>query len=634
MRKTMVILGAIVLAAAGGPLFGATKTTGADFLLATTGARPDAMGQAFSAVADDINTLSFNPAGLGNIRLPEIAYSHYSFVSDIGFDFIGAGIPLGSAGVLGLGYMGVGVKPFNSTLDPMAVMGTDSENALMLGWGYAWDLFQAGVAVKYLWRNVGTAEGQGWAADVGIRMRPVRRLSLAMSLLNFGPPVVLTQNEPLPTTWKGGAAYRVFEDPQHTLDVSLEANVALQGQEPRYSMGAEYWFQEICALRAGYIANSSEEGLTAGVGIQFLGVQLDYAYQPFTHLGTTNRFSGMFRWEGPWIKGWELNPPKFLKVRSDEKGTLAEWEKPRGPVEGYELTVTCLEDGRTQVVNTSSPPTALDNLNPGTLYKAVVVALSRGKSRSMPSNTAYFQPQVAGGAEAPAAVQAVPTQSVTPAATQALAARPMTDEMGIQTGGYKALPVSLREGRRGVYGVVDVVGLKLWWDPYAAGPVLGYHVYRKSATGEILRMSDRPKATGPIWFTDPLGWEGSEWIVTAINQNDGTEKPVGSFVWTPSAQEMSMLQVKPAQRLKASAQKERKVFLDWDNDPRASGSKLLYARKTDHIFELYGKLDGKLPVSFLEILGSDEEFYFLVVNENQEGIWYSRTQEDTVKLFY
>src|SRR5271169_5373789 len=96
----------------------APLTSGADFLLMTTGARPDGMGQAFSAVADDINTLSFNPAGLANIRLPQFGYSHASFLSDINYDFLGLALPVGTLGVLGFGYLGMGTGPFNSTQDP------------------------------------------------------------------------------------------------------------------------------------------------------------------------------------------------------------------------------------------------------------------------------------------------------------------------------------------------------------------------------------------------------------------------------------------------------------------------------------------------------------------------------------
>ena len=43
---------------------GGVGTTGAQFLKIGTGARPVAMGYAFSAVADDLNALYWNPAGL------------------------------------------------------------------------------------------------------------------------------------------------------------------------------------------------------------------------------------------------------------------------------------------------------------------------------------------------------------------------------------------------------------------------------------------------------------------------------------------------------------------------------------------------------------------------------------------
>lgn len=106
---------------------GSGLSTGADFLTATTGARPAAMGEAFSALSDDINSLAVNPAGLGNLHLPQVAFCHYQFVSDLAYDFAAAGIPLGTAGTLGISYLGLGVPPFNSTLNPLATLGTDSE---------------------------------------------------------------------------------------------------------------------------------------------------------------------------------------------------------------------------------------------------------------------------------------------------------------------------------------------------------------------------------------------------------------------------------------------------------------------------------------------------------------------------
>ena len=101
----------VLLWAGASQAVGAGLSTGADFLDVTPGARPDAMGQAFSAVADDINTLSFNPAGLGNIRLPEVSFSQYEFPGRHQLHFAGAALPLGGYRTLGLGYLALGWGP-------------------------------------------------------------------------------------------------------------------------------------------------------------------------------------------------------------------------------------------------------------------------------------------------------------------------------------------------------------------------------------------------------------------------------------------------------------------------------------------------------------------------------------------
>ena len=72
-------------------------------------------------------------------------------------------------------------------MSPSAVLGTDSESELMLGWGDGWGILQAGLTAKYIMRNVGTVSGTGVAADLGLRLRPDSRLSLGLALLNMGP---------------------------------------------------------------------------------------------------------------------------------------------------------------------------------------------------------------------------------------------------------------------------------------------------------------------------------------------------------------------------------------------------------------------------------------------------------------
>ena len=144
IRKMLLAIGFISTLVSGVSAKG--LTSGADFLLVNTGARPDALGGAFSAVADDVNTLTYNPAGLANIRLPEAGYGRYDFVAGIHYDFVGLASPLGDYGVLGFGYVGMGTDAFNSTEDPNATPGTASEKALILGWGRSFGRLHLGVS--------------------------------------------------------------------------------------------------------------------------------------------------------------------------------------------------------------------------------------------------------------------------------------------------------------------------------------------------------------------------------------------------------------------------------------------------------------------------------------------------------
>jgi hypothetical protein len=49
---------------------GSTGTSGADFLELGVGSRPLSMAEAFTAEVGDINSLYYNPAGLGSLRYP------------------------------------------------------------------------------------------------------------------------------------------------------------------------------------------------------------------------------------------------------------------------------------------------------------------------------------------------------------------------------------------------------------------------------------------------------------------------------------------------------------------------------------------------------------------------------------
>jgi hypothetical protein len=62
---------------------------------------------------------------------------------------------------------------------------------------------------------------------------------------------------------------------EHSLAVAMEG---MKHSDFRGNVGAEYWYKEIFALRNGYKIGCDLEGFTAGVGFDWRGYRLDYAW--------------------------------------------------------------------------------------------------------------------------------------------------------------------------------------------------------------------------------------------------------------------------------------------------------------------------------------------------------------------
>lgn len=598
------VLAALLLAAQGNAV---PLTTGADFLLMTTGARPDAMGQAFSAVADDINTLSFNPAGLGNIRLPEVGYGHETFPGDLNFDFVGAAIPVGVAGVLGLGFVNLGTTPFNSTANPAAPLVTAQDMALIGGWGKSFYDFQVGGAVKYITRQLDTVSGNGLGFDVGARYRLFPWLTFAASGMNIGPGIQLAGMEPLPTLINTGVAWTVMEQPSATLNLAANAAFNVTTNTQQVGFGAEYWYKNTVALRAGYLANSfdtafNSDGFAAGAGVQVSFIQLDYAFQPFNTLGMVHRVSGILRWDGPWVEGGEPNAPKYLSVRQVKGALEIRWEKAKGPVESYEVLIQPL-DGSDMIVSRPvlNPPYIFSGIDSETLYKVALRSIGRGGARSFASDETYFMSEYTlnriGGGRVQEPWAGKPSISI------------------------------------GVTGRPAGAGLELSWDAPKGAKPAGYNLYRKSPQGKVEKVTLEPKADKRVWLADTSGLGGWEWIVTAMSADGRGERTVGTYTWYPSPLELEAVAENPVIHLNASPQPKHMVFLDWDKVNGASGYTLFVSRKADGVYEYLMDVSANKATVLLKTPRKSDKYFFVIVPKDASGAWMKRSNEVKVELF-
>ena len=280
-------------------------TTGAQFLELGVSARAMGMAEAFTAAADDISAVYYNPAGLVNLYGYEAAFTLIQMPADVNYSFVGIGMPLESVG----GVIGIGLFGLNSgdmierTYEQGTYEGTGrtfqwQDYAVSASYGrYLTDRFAIGVTVKYIGQKTHDYSASGWSADVGTNYDTgFRGFKIAMSISNFGPDITfISKSAPLPINFKFGGTIDVIDSENHLVRFAAEGSHPSDNLE-KYNAGLEYTFMERFTLRGGSRFNYDEDGYTLGGGIRVpFGeeneIRVDYAFQEFGVLTEVHRFT-------------------------------------------------------------------------------------------------------------------------------------------------------------------------------------------------------------------------------------------------------------------------------------------------------------------------------------------------------
>lgn len=303
MRIRSILTAALALALAPRVLHAAgVGTTGAQFLKVGVGARPLAMGGAFSALADDVNAIYWNPGALTEVKRRNLALSYNSMFQDENQGFLAYAAPLkddmGAFGV-GINYLVVSniEKRAGDTETPDS---TFSNQNFALNASYArpevLERLSVGGSLKYIRETMDTFSANAVALDLGALYRTaIPNLAAGLSLQNLGTKI---GPDPLPLLFKGGAAYKLFDS-----RLALASDLDWLAQDKRFyvDFGLEYWAQKALAFRAGYqLGRGGDQlggmvGLGAGVGLRLERLDIDYAFVPFGNLGDTHRMTLGFR---------------------------------------------------------------------------------------------------------------------------------------------------------------------------------------------------------------------------------------------------------------------------------------------------------------------------------------------------
>jgi hypothetical protein len=301
-------------------------TSGAQFLQIPVGAKPAAMGGAYTAQANDAAALFWNPAGIVHVSENELMFGHTQWWATIRLNHAAYVHTMEDVGSFGVSLTSLTMDRMEVTTELMPE-GTGSffdAQDLMIGVSFARRLtedFSAGLTAKYVSQRIWNESAGGFAFDVGTQYRiGFKDLTIAMSMTNFGtdlrydgldlnrrydentgqannrltPARLAAEDYPLPLHFQVGLSMTVLTTDEFALVAATDVTHPNDNDE-RVNVGGEVRFMDYLFLRGGYRFGYDTESTTFGAGVSApVGdsrILFDYAYAVYDLLPNIHRFS-------------------------------------------------------------------------------------------------------------------------------------------------------------------------------------------------------------------------------------------------------------------------------------------------------------------------------------------------------
>lgn len=253
------------------------------------GARPVGMGSAFVALADDVNAIFFNPAGLSAIPHKEATFTT---LGDMGFDrranLVAVTVPNHPGeSAWGLSYSRFSVTGIPETrVDAFGHPIVDAagnvvvfnlfdnieENGVV---SYSWkqtDQLRVGVNARVVHFSQLDVKASGQGLDLGALYQPTDDVRIGFAFRDIFERYVFSTGarEDIPFKLSLGVAVRGWKDIVYATEIQK-----IEDQHWVFHLGAEKWFLKHYAVRLGI----SDGNFTAGLSAKYRQLQFDYSFR-------------------------------------------------------------------------------------------------------------------------------------------------------------------------------------------------------------------------------------------------------------------------------------------------------------------------------------------------------------------
>jgi tetratricopeptide (TPR) repeat protein len=292
------------------------------------GGRAEGMAGSFSAVADDISFLEWNPAGSSMLSKTELAFFHNNWIGDTkiegaafasrfrDFGFAAGGkwlyTPFTEYNMFGerasKGYYSEAVATLNGSFNFLSgyyfsgvSLGANIKGAFRFVPDFS-DSDDLGHKTGSLISGSGREQSAAMAmADIGALTRinflkfynsRDRNFSFALTLRNLGPPA---RGDPLPTVAVAGLSWKPLRPILLSFDYSLPKNTLdfNLSEQPYWALGLSAQMTGFLSMRAGLLAKHGNARIALGsaVELQKFSLDLNYTLDLLTQLTPLNRVS-------------------------------------------------------------------------------------------------------------------------------------------------------------------------------------------------------------------------------------------------------------------------------------------------------------------------------------------------------
>ncbi|MBU2529870.1 MAG: PorV/PorQ family protein [Elusimicrobia bacterium] len=301
LSRPYVLLIAIAFIFTPVPHIASALESGADFLNVEMGAKPGAMGSAYTAMSNDVNSIYYNTAGLAFMNKREISFMHADGMMDNSYDFAAMAFPIKDFKAA-FSFAKFSHGEFDTRSANRTSAGNFDAADMVLNFALARKLTNSsslGVGIKFLSSNIANYSANALAFDMGLSQRITAPMPLALGIsvknLGYGMKFI-NEREHLPLSINAGVAICIMS----AINLSMDIKRMVYDKKTSISFGTEYNVMGGLSLRGGYSSMALDGGgnkditgsLSGGIGLQTASnMTIDYSFTPMGEFESVNKLS-------------------------------------------------------------------------------------------------------------------------------------------------------------------------------------------------------------------------------------------------------------------------------------------------------------------------------------------------------